>query len=110
MLGDRLIRKFFLCIGEKVFNEGKVLILQQIISIQGEASLSSCRRTGFRKALMYGATPPPRRVWTRSALKTVKLLTDGVSHVSVKSMIVGSLEDKQIEFGQLGVTGAGINQ
>ncbi len=56
--------------------EGKVLILQQIISIPGEASMSSCTQTGLRENLIYGATPPPRRVWTRSALKAVKLLTE----------------------------------
>ncbi len=62
--------------------------------------MSSDRRAGFREDFIYSATPPPRRVWTRSALKTVKLLreisassTGGVNHVSVKAMIVGSLED-----------------
>ncbi len=64
--------------------------------------MSRCRRTGFRVDLMHTTTPPqsPRQVWTRSALKTVKLLreissplTDGVNHVSVKAMIDGSLED-----------------
>ncbi len=62
--------------------------------------MSNFRRTGFREDLIYSATPPPRRVWTRSALRTVKLFraisassTDGVSHVSIKAMIDGSLED-----------------
>ncbi len=69
-------------------------------AIGNNCSMISCRRTGFREDLVYSATAPLRRVWTRSALNTVKLLreisassTIGVSHVSVKAMIDGSLED-----------------
>ncbi len=90
--------------------EWKVLILQQIILIQGEASMSSCKWTGFEEDLLYSATPPRRRVWTRSTLKAVKLLrdisassTDVVSHVSVKALIDGSLEDiSKLSFVSLG--------
>ncbi len=85
-----------------------MVILRQINSIQGEASMSSCRRTGLRENLIYSATPPPRRVWTRSALKTFKLLTeisassnDSVRHASVKIMVDGVLED----FGHFGIEG-----
>ncbi len=62
--------------------------------------MSNLWQTGFREDLIYNATPPRRRVWTRSAQNTVKLVreisvssTDGVNHVSVKAMIVGALED-----------------
>ncbi len=76
------------------------VIQQQIILIQGEASIYSYGQTGIRGDIIHSTTPPPRRVWTRLTLNTIRLFiraisvssTGGVSHVSIKETIEGSLE------------------
>ncbi len=80
--------------------------------------MASCKRAGLREDLKYSATSPSRRVWTRSAMNTVKFFEGDFS--AIDRMCEPCLRQgndwrligrhKQFEFCQFGIEGIVISK